>query len=89
MELPISKHYTPRKRGAYHFYRFPSSWMKGTCKINLKVNSATITAGGNTELVPEAMGRYVYFRMASGLLPSTKYRADRYSDKIVLTWGEA
>ena len=88
MELPTSKHYTPRKDGRYYAYRFPAAWMTDNCTVDINVNSATITSGGNTRLVIEGFGRYVYFRMADGLLPNTRYRADRYSDKIVLTWGD-
>jgi hypothetical protein len=60
--------------------------MTGDCSVMINGKKATITKDGNTQLVGEAGGRLVYFKLAEGMLPSTKYRADVYSDRIELIW---
>jgi hypothetical protein len=86
MEAPISKWYTPFKRGRFMFYRFSSKFMTGDCSIEIIKGKAIIKSGGVIRLIVEASGRYVYFKLAEGVLPSTKYRADVYSDRIELIW---
>lgn len=86
MEAPISKWYTPFKRGRFIFYRFNEKYMTGTCTVKIEgKRKAIVTKGGPRELTHEAKCE-VYFKLAEGMLPSTKYRADVYSDRIELIW---
>ena len=87
MEVPVSKKYTPHRIRGKVAYRFPSEWMEGSCSVTVNGKKATVESGGPHVLVPEADGRLVYFSVAPGFLPNTRYRADLYSDRIELVWG--
>ena len=91
MEIPNTKYYTPRKDRGFYAYRFNVKMLPAgvdkTCSLEIVGNVATVLPGSTHTLIREAGGRLVYFRVASGILPTGKYRADQYMNRLELVWG--